>query len=66
MVTAASKRRKLEVPKRLERSFIFPKGFVPDSDGVYHLPDRMRVFAKCINGGNAFETVDIMIMTQSL
>jgi hypothetical protein len=39
---------------------------VPDADGAYHLPDRMRVFAKCINGGNAFEPVDIMIMTQNL
>ena len=64
--TSAMKRRKLEKPKRREGGFIFPKGFVPDSDGTYHLPDRMRVFAKCLNGGNAFEPVDIMIMTQSL
>jgi hypothetical protein len=64
--TAAMKRRRLEEPKRKEGCFVFPKGFVSDSDGAYHLPDRMRVFAKCINGGNPFEPVDIMIMTQSL
>lgn len=65
-LTGAMKRRRLEEPKRKEGCFVFPKGFVPDADGQYHLPDRMRIFAKCINGGNAFEPVDIMIMTQSL
>jgi hypothetical protein len=59
-------RRRLEQPKRLEGNFFFPKAFVPDPDGTYHIPDRMRIFAKCINGGHAFEPVDIMIMTQSL
>ena len=62
----AKKKRKLEEPKREEQGFIFPKAFVPDPDGSYHLPDRMRIFAKCINGGGPFEPVDIMIMTQSL
>ena len=66
VLTSAMKRRRLEEPKRKEGCFIFPKGFVPDEDGQYHMGDRMRVFAKCINGGNAFEPVDIMIMTQSL
>jgi hypothetical protein len=65
-LTAAMKRRRLEEPKRLEGNFFFPKAFVPDPDGTYHIPDRMRIFAKCINGGHAFEPVDIMIMTQSL
>lgn len=64
--TAAMKRRRLEEPKRLENHFFFPKAFVPDPNGKYHVPDRMRIFAKCINGGHAFEPVDIMIMTQSL
>ena len=64
--TAALKRRRMEEPKRGENHFFFPKPFVPDTDGTYHLPDRMRIFAKCINGGHAFEPVDIMIMTQSL
>ena len=62
----AKKKRKLEEPKRDEHGFIFPKAFVPNGYGPYHLPDRMRVFAKCINGGGPFEPVDIMIMTQSL
>lgn len=65
-LTAAMKRRRLEEPKRLEGHFFFPKAFVPDPNGKYHVPDRMRIFAKCINGGHAFEPVDIMIMTQSL
>jgi hypothetical protein len=63
---AAKKKRKLEEPKREEQGFIFPKAFVPNGYGPYHLPDRMRIFAKCINGGGPFEPVDIMIMTQSL
>jgi hypothetical protein len=62
----AKKKRKLEEPKREEQGFIFPKAFVPNGYGSYHLPDRMRIFAKCINGGGPFEPVDIMIMTQSL
>jgi hypothetical protein len=65
-LTAAMKRRRMEEPKRGEKHFFFPKPFVPDADGTYHLPDRMRIFAKCINGGHAFEPVDIMIMTQTL
>ena len=36
-----------------------------ESDEV-HYGDRVRVFAKCINGGRAFDHVDIMLMTQSL
>ena len=63
---ATYKRRRLEEPKREQQGFIFPKPFVQDADGSYHLPDRIRVFAKCINGGGPFEPVDIMIMTQSL
>jgi len=63
---ATYKRRRLEEPKREQQGFIFPKAFVQNSDGRYHLPDRIRVFAKCINGGGPFEPVDIMIMTQSL
>lgn len=35
-------------------------------NGEVHYGDRVRVFAKCINGGRAFDHVDIMLMTQSL
>jgi hypothetical protein len=31
-----------------------------------HYSDKIRVFAKCISGGRPFDTVDIMLMTQSL
>ncbi len=30
-----------------------------------HYGDKIRVFAKCISGGRAFDQVDIMLMTQS-
>ena len=30
-----------------------------------HFGDHIRIFAKCISGGRAFDMVDIMIMTQS-
>jgi hypothetical protein len=57
------KRRRLEEP--LRTNFVFPKAYVPNFDGdVYG--DRIRIFGKCLNGGGAFEPVDIMIMTQSL
>ncbi len=57
------KRRRLEEPRR--SNFVYPKPYVPSfKSEVYG--DRMRIFAKCLNGGGAFEPVDIMIMTQSL
>lgn len=30
-----------------------------------HYGDKIRIFAKCISGGRAFDMVDIMLMTQS-
>ena len=33
---------------------------------IDHYGDKIRVFAKCISGGRPFDTVDIMLMTQSL
>jgi hypothetical protein len=44
----AKKKRKLEEPKREEQGFIFPKAFVPNGYGPYHLPDRMRIFASIV------------------
>jgi hypothetical protein len=35
-------------------------------DGNDHYGDKIRIFAKCINGGRAFDHVDLMLMTQSL
>jgi len=57
------KRRKLEEPRRT--NFVHPKPYVPSFQSEV-FGDRMRIFGKCLNGGGAFEPVDIMIMTQSL
>lgn len=57
------KRRRLEEPVRT--NFVYPKAYVPHM-GAEIYGDRIRIFAKCLNGGGAFEPVDIMIMTQSL
>jgi hypothetical protein len=57
------KRRRLEEPMR--GNFVYPKPYVPSFDAEVY-GDRMRIFGKCLNGGGAFEPVDIMIMTQSL
>ena len=35
-------------------------------DGKDHYGDKIRIFAKCVNGGRAHEMIDIMLMTQSL
>ena len=43
-----------------------PKPYVVAHDGTEHFGDKIRIFAKCIMGGPAFQKVDIMLMTQSL
>ena len=43
--------------------------YAPATESVLtqdHYGDKIRVFAKCISGGRAFDQVDIMLMTQSL
>jgi hypothetical protein len=43
--------------------------YAPATESVLmqdHYVDKIRVFAKCISGGRAFDLVDIMLMTQSL
>lgn len=44
----------------------YPKPYVLNKDGADHYGDKIRIFAKCIMGGPAFQKVDIMLMTQSL
>lgn len=44
----------------------YPKPYVLNRDGADHYGDKIRIFAKCIMGGPAFQKVDIMLMTQSL
>lgn len=54
-------------PKNYKKHNIaYPKPYKLLSDGTEHYGDKIRVFAKCINGGRKFEMVDIMMMTQSL
>jgi len=43
-----------------------PKPYVLNTDGSENYGDKIRIFAKCICGGPAFQKVDIMMMTQSL
>ena len=57
------KRRRLEEPVR--QKFVFPKPYEPGFGGDVYA-DKMRVFAKCLNGAGPFEPCDLMIMTQSL
>ncbi len=44
----------------------YPKPYVVEHDGTETYGDKIRIFAKCIMGGPAFNKVDIMLMTQSL
>ena len=44
----------------------YPKPYMLCADGTDHYGDKIRIFAKCINGARANEMVDIMLMTQSL
>ena len=34
--------------------------------GRDHFGDKIRIFAKCINGGRPYDMIDIMLMTQSM
>lgn len=49
-----------------KRHIFLPKPYVVRSDGEEHYGDKIRVFAKCVNGARPFEMVDLMLMTQSL
>jgi len=54
-------------PKNYQKRCIFyPKPYMLTTDGEDHYADKIRIFAKCINGGRRHEMIDIMLMTQSL
>jgi len=53
-------------PGSAKRNIAYPKPYLLDEDGNEHYGDKIRIFAKCINGGRKFEPIDIMLMTQSL
>ena len=44
----------------------YPKPYILAADGTDHYGDKIRIFAKCINGARKHEMMDIMLMTQSL
>ena len=46
--------------------YALPKPYVLSKNGADHYGDKIRIFAKCIAGGAAFQKVDIMLMTQNL
>lgn len=49
-----------------KHNIAYPKPYKLLSDGSEHYGDKIRIFAKCVNGARKFEMVDIMMMTQSL
>jgi hypothetical protein len=49
-----------------KRNIPYPKPYVVSTTAGEHYGDRIRVFAKCVNGGRAHDMIDIMLMTQSL
>lgn len=54
-------------PKNTHKTNIaFPKPYKLRCDGSEHYGDKIRVFAKCINGGRGGDTIDIMMMTQCM
>ena len=48
-----------------KRGIALPKPYVL-MNGHDHYGDKIRVFAKCVNGGRPHDMVDLMLMTQSL
>ena len=53
-------------PGSKKRFIAYPKPFLLDENGEEHYGDKIRVFAKCVNGGRPHEPIDIMLCTQSL
>lgn len=49
-----------------KKNIAYPKAYRLNENHKEHYADKIRIFAKCINGARPFEHVDIMLMTQSL
>lgn len=49
-----------------KHNVFYPKPYKLLSDGSEHHADKIRIFAKCINGGRGGDAIDIMMMTQCL
>ena len=53
-------------PKNYKKHNVaYPKPFKLCKDGTEHYADKIRIFAKCVNGARKHEMVDLMLMTQS-
>ena len=49
-----------------KHNIFLPKPYCLSQDGTEHYADKIRIFAKCVNGARPHEMVDLMLMTQSL
>lgn len=50
----------------VKHNIAYPKPYLLRPDGTEHYADKIRVFARCVNGARKFEMVDIQLCTQSL
>tara|TARA_B100001758_G_scaffold247956_1_gene269122 strand:- start:30334 stop:31296 length:963 start_codon:yes stop_codon:yes gene_type:complete len=53
-------------PSSVKTNVFFPKPYLLRADGTEHYADKIRIFAKCVNGARPHEMMDIMLLTQSL
>ena len=49
-----------------KHNVFYPKPYMLCANGAEHYGDKIRIFAKCVNGARPYEMVDLMLMTQSL
>ena len=49
-----------------KKNIAYPKPFRVNENNEEHYADKIRIFAKCVNGARPFEHVDLMLMTQTL
>lgn len=53
-------------PKNYKKHNVaYPKPFKLCKNGNEHYADKIRIFAKCVNGARKHEMIDLMLMTQS-
>ena len=49
-----------------KHNIVYPKPYMLRPDGTEHYADKIRIFARCVNGARKYEMVDIQLCTQSL
>ena len=50
----------------VKHNIVYPKPYMLRPDGTEHYGDKIRVFARCVNGARKYEMMDIQLCTQSL